>query len=192
MSRAPLLRSGIVPGEVIVADFTDGSWELSEIGGATTLQYDAGLAGSFATSRSYSVDPINGLRIRWESATANQYAGVSYIPASPLNLSKVPEITQFQVEAEWPEWCYYGTLQLYVATQGGNTFTNYFNRGFGDGTAKIPRRQVINFNISQMTATGGGANLASIGKFHFRFIQSANGATATQPGEIFVRKVWAR
>ena len=99
---------------------------------------------------------------------------------------------QIALEVEFPAWAYYCGLNMFIVTQNGNTFTNYFNRSIGDTQAKVPLRQVLVHNIDEMIATSGGANMSSIGKFHWRLQQSASGATATQPGLIYVRKVWWR
>ncbi len=187
MTRA-VLGSLRAPTETLIADFTDGTWELTELGSGT-LQYDAGSSGSFATGRSYSVDEVDGLKIAFDSATNGQYAAVSYIPASPLAL---PDAKQIVLEVEFEVWAYYTSLNLFIVTQNGNTFTNYFNKAVGDTQQKVPLRQALVFNIDRMTATSGGANMSSIGKLHFRLQQSTAGSTATQPGLIHVRKAWWR
>ncbi|MHC4996785.1 MAG: hypothetical protein ACYTGQ_17230 [Planctomycetota bacterium] len=158
--------------------------------GDGTVQYDTGSGGSHATTRTFSITS-EGLKIAYASATNAQYSAVSYIPDTPLDLSATPGL-QIQLEVYFPPTMFYGNLNMFVVTQGGNTFTNYYNRSFGDSTAKFPNRQIINYNLSEMTATSGGADHSSIGKIHWRYVQTAAGATAGQPGEIYIRKVWAR
>lgn len=175
-------------GQVLIADFTTGEWELSLLGGSTNLQYDVGSAGGLANGRHYSVDETGLVLGYGADADASDYASVAYYPTA----LDVRYISQFIILAEWNEGENYGGLNPYIVTETGNTFTNYYNRSGGDGQRKVPRTQAVVWNISEMTKTGTGADLSNIGKINIRLVQSSNGDTANQACSIRILKIWGR
>lgn len=166
MSRAALASSDRT-NLTILADFATDTGSLNTAANAT---------GAAVTN---AVD--GACRCSWTSATSGQHTGVKFENATGTwDLSRAEGIAVELGDAG--EWSYNTRFSLYLLSDSGSTFTNYYEKtGIQNGVWK-PGRYTLFFNKADFSLVNAGS-WSSIKRVELRML--AGGTVSAQSCDVF-------